>query len=396
MAGALNGVRVFDLTTAGVGPWASMLLAGLGADVIHVEGEGHSSDHVPPQLHGTSCLYIAANRNKRGVQLNLKDPGDVRKAYELLRHCDVFVENFRAGVVERLGFGYERVCQIRPDIVYCSLNGWGKSGPMVDEVANDPAVQAFSGWASINGTPNGPGQMYRHLALLDLTTAAYGALAVLGAILHRRRTGEGQYLEVAMLGASLSVQAPRAAEYFATGRQPPNQGSASSTTAPHQAFLCADQQYLAVGVVREEQWPRLCRAIGRPELAEDERFRTNADRLRNRDALVPLLEGVFRQMHSRWWTKRLTEESVPHARVMEFEHLRFHPQVVENDFLRLFQTPRWGPVYFGGWPWKSEEAVVPMRPGPVPGEHTAEVLSEFGLDTLAHSHAPEAHAAERR
>ncbi|MEK7872306.1 MAG: CoA transferase, partial [Chloroflexota bacterium] len=380
MTGALNGIRVFDLTAAGVGPWAAMLLAGLGADVIHVEGEGRSSDHVPPHLHGTSCLYIAANRNKRSVLLDLKDAADREKAYGLLRHCDIFVENFRAGVVERLGFGYEQVRQFRPDIVYCSLNGWGKTGPMVDEVANDPAVQAFSGWASINGMPRGPGQMYRHLALLDVTTASYGALAILGAILHRKRTGEGQYIEVTMLGSALSVQATRLAEYFVTGQQPPNRGSASSNTAPNEAFLCADRQYLAVGVVQEEQWPRFCRAIGRPELADDAQFRTSADRVRHRDVLSGLLMDVFKQRHTRWWMKRLTEERVPHARFMEFEDLRFHPQVIENDFLRPFQTRHWGPVYFGGWPWKSATAVEPMRPGPLPGEHTTQVLAEFGLD----------------
>ncbi|HXG18023.1 MAG TPA: CoA transferase [Methylomirabilota bacterium] len=380
MPGILDGIRVFDLTIAAVGPWASKLLGEMGADVIKVEApEGELSHVIPPPIKGTAVLYISANFNKRNIVLDLKHEGDRAIALKIIEKSDVFIQNMRPGAVERLGLGYEVVSQINPKIVYVSASAYGRTGPMAKEAGIDPNLQALCGWCSITGQPDGQGEMFRHLAHLDITTSTVIVEAVLQALLARERTGKGQKIEIEMLAGALSLQTNRLAEYFATGEQPRPMGSATSTTVPHQAFLCQDQQYLAVGVVREEQWPRFCRAVKLEELSNDPRFATNPKRVENRAQLIPLLEERFRTKPAAWWVIRLTKEQVPNSRLLNFEALRHHPQVLQNEHIVELQTPHWGALMVDGLPWKFSKAPAgPIRPGGLKGEHTAEVLREFG------------------
>jgi crotonobetainyl-CoA:carnitine CoA-transferase CaiB-like acyl-CoA transferase len=381
MPGILDGIRVFDLTIAAVGPWASKLLGELGADVIKVEApQGELSHVIPPPIKGTAVLYISANFNKRHIVLDLKQEGDRAIALKILEKSDVFIQNMRPGAVERLGLGYDVVAQLNPRLIYVAASAYGRTGPMAKEAGIDPNLQAFSGWCSITGQPGGQGEMFRHLAHLDINTSSMIVEAVLQALLARERTGKGQKIEIEMLAAALSLQTSRVAEYFATNEQPQPMGSAVATTVPHQAFLCEDQKYIAVGVVQEDQWPRFCRAVTLEGLQDDPRFATNPRRVEYRAALIPLLEDRFRTKPAAWWAIRLTKERVPNSRIMDFEALRYHPQVVQNRHIVDLATPHWGTLSVDGLPWQfTKTPAGPIRPGGLKGEHTDEVLQELGI-----------------
>jgi crotonobetainyl-CoA:carnitine CoA-transferase CaiB-like acyl-CoA transferase len=381
MPGILDGIRIFDLSIAAVGPWAAKLLGELGADIIKVEApEGELSHYIPPPIKGTAVLYISANFNKRHIVLDLKQEGDRAIALKIIEKSDVFIQNMRPGAVERLGLGYDTVSQVNPRIIYVSASAYGRTGPMAREAGVDPTVQAFSGWCSITGQPGSQGEMFRHLAHLDLNTSSMIVEAVLQALLARERTGKGQKIEIEMLSAALSLQTSRLAEYFATSQQPQPMGSAVATTVPHQAFLCEDQKYIAVGVVNEDQWPRFCRAVGLEKLSNDPRFATNPKRVEHRTELIPLLEERFRTKPVAWWTIRLTKEQVPNSRIMDFEALQYHPQVLQNQHIVDLSTPHWGTLTVDGLPWKfSKTPAGPIRPGGLKGEHTEEVLQELRI-----------------
>jgi len=222
--------------------------------------------------------------------------------------------------------------------------------------------------------------MFRHLAHIDLTTATTITQAVLEALIARERTGQGQRIEIEMITAAMTLQSTRLAEYFATGSQPEPLGSASSTTAPHQAFECADRRFVAIGVERDEQWTPFCKAMKLPELIIDPRFASNPLRVQNRVALVAILEERFKSKPAAWWMMRLASEKVPNGPVMSFDELRYHPQVRDNEHIVEIDTAHWGRLNVDGLPWKfSRTPAGPIRAGGRPGEHTAEVLAELGI-----------------
>src|SRR5579863_2417794 len=382
MARILEGIRVFDLTIAAVGPWATKLLGAMGADVIKVEAPGGDrlSHAVPPTIKGNSVLYISANHNKRMIELDLKKEADRAIALRIIEQSDVFVQNMRPGAVERLGLGYDVVARVNPRMIYVAASAYGRVGPMAAEAGIDPTVQGFCGWCSITGPDHGRGEMFRHLAHLDLTTATTITQAVLQALIARERTGKGQRIEIEMLTAAMALQTTRLAEYFATGDQPQPLGSASATTVPHQAFECEDRRFIAIGVERNDQWPGFCRALKLDELIADPRFTTNPLRVQNLAALIPILSERFKTKPAKWWMIRLTKEQVPNGPFMSFEELRLHPQVVENRHIVELDTPHWGPLYVDGLPWRFDRTPEgPLRAGGKPGEHTAQVLAELGI-----------------
>ncbi len=379
MAGVLEGIRVFDLTLAAVGPWSAKLLGQLGADVLHIEGpKPELAHHIPPEIAGVGVLYLAANTNKRSVLLDLKRDDDRGRALELAATCDVFVQNMRPGAVEKLGLGYAEVAQRRPDIIYVSASAYGRVGPMATEAGVDPLLQAFCGWSSINGQPGGDGELFRHYAHLDLTTSSMIVEAVLAALYVRAGTGRGQHIELEMLTAALSLQSNHLADHAATGVAPVPLGSASATTAPHQAFRCADGRWLAVAVERDEQWPRLCAALDAADLAADVGLATNAGRLARRDEVAARLATVMTTRPAAWWALCCTRLDVPHGRLLDFDELRHHPQVTANQHLVEVGTDRYGTLVLDGVPWKFETtpAQTPV-PGGVAGAHTEQVLAEL-------------------
>jgi crotonobetainyl-CoA:carnitine CoA-transferase CaiB-like acyl-CoA transferase len=378
----LSGVRVFDMTLAAVGPWASKLLGQLGADVIKVESpEPEMSHQIPPKVKGTGVLYISANFNKRQIVLDLKNDEERAKAYKLARHCDVFIQNMRPGAAEKLGFGYDDIVALRPDVIYVTSSAYGRVGPMATDGGVDPLLQAFSGFTSITGPSGSDGEMFRHLAHLDITTSSNIVEAVLQALVHRERTGQGQHIEIEMVTAALALQHTRLAEYFATGHQPEPMGSASATTVPHQAFCCQDREWLAVGVTEERLWPAFCQAMQLTELVLDARYETNADRVANRAPLEDLLTERFATKPAAWWAHRLTQAGVPNSRILDFDLLRSHPQVVANQHLVQLDTPHFGSLTVDAVPWDfTATPAGPVVAGGLQGEHSAQIRAQFKLD----------------
>lgn len=381
MPGPLQGIRVFDLTMWMVGPWASMQLGALGADVLHVEQPGVAWSSlgagVPPTINGTSIGYITWNMNKRSVYLDLKSTEDRATAYELLKTSDIFLMNMRPGVAERLGIDYDTVSQINPSIVYCSVTGWGESGPMVKRPGADTYVLYFSGFWSTNGAPGGKAEVYRHFTQIDGTTGNYAAQAILMALLARKRIGRGQKIEINMLEAASALQTARIGEYLASGNLPVPMGSAAYATAPDQAFLCEDQRYIGVSAGSEAEWRSFCAAIERPDLLDDQRFRTNMARVIHRDELIAILEPAFKAKPQYYWMMRLSRVKVPCGYPMRFDELRYHPQVTRNDYIVDTETSAWGNVYTGGPPWHFSATPCEWRGTPMPGEHTGEILDEI-------------------
>ena len=338
------------------------------------------SHSVPPKIKGSSVLYISGNYNKRMIELNLKNEADRATALKIVEKSDVFVNNMRPGAVERLGLGYDVVSRVNPKIVYVVACAYGRVGPMAQEAGIDPTVQAFCGWCGITGPENGRGEMFRHLAHIDLTTATIVTQAVLQGLLARERTGKGQRIEVEMLRAAMAIQTNRLAEYFATGVQPRPLGSAASTTVPHQAFECEDSRYVAAGVVNEDQWPGFCRALKLDNLISDARFVSNPLRVENRAELIPIIAARFKTKPAAWWIVRLTKEKVPNGPFLTFDELRYHPQVIANGHIVGIDTPHWGKLNVDSLPWKFDATPAgPIRAGGLPGEHTAEVLAELGI-----------------
>lgn len=381
MAGVLDGIRVFDLTLAAVGPWASKLLGQLGADVIHVEGpKPELAHHIPPEINGTGVLYISANTNKRNIVLDLKQDADRDKAFKILEQCDIFVQNMRPGAVEKLGLGYDEVSRVQPGIVYVSASAYGRVGPMATEAGVDPLLQAFCGWSSVTGEPGGSGEMFRHFAHLDLTTSSMIVEAVLAALLARAHSGRGQHIEIEMLAAALSLQTSRLAEYFAgPSVSPPGpMGSACATSVPQEAFRCLDGTWLAVGVETDDQWARLCSAIGLEELATDGRYRTNRARVEHRTDLVARIGAQLATKPRAWWALCLQRAKVPHARPTDFDELRHHPQILANGYLTEIDSEHFGHLCVEGPPWRfSHTPAEPVAAGGLAGEHTDDVLAEL-------------------
>jgi len=381
MRGPLEGIRVFDLTLIMVGPWSTMNLGALGADVIHIERPGILDSSlgggIPPTINGTSIGHITWNMNKRQLFLDLKAEFDNDTARKLIATCDVFVDNMRPGVADRLGLSYEALSAINPGIVYCTICGWGTTGPMAERTAADPQVQAFTGFATNSGPPGGPGEVYRHFTQMDATTGNYAAMAIMMALLARERTGRGQRIDLTMLQAGTAVQATRIGEYFATGEQPPIFGSAVANMAPSEAFLCQAGTFIGVQAATPAQWRSLCATLGLDDLAADPSLSTIAGRVAARQRISARLADVFKTKPSRWWQLRLGEAQVPCARIMTFEELINHPQVTQNRYIEKVSTRPYGDVYAAGLPWTFDRTPASILPTEAAGAHTGEILDEL-------------------
>jgi crotonobetainyl-CoA:carnitine CoA-transferase CaiB-like acyl-CoA transferase len=396
MGQPLDGITIFDMTHAAVGPWATMMMAGLGANVIKVEiPTGDLQQRIPPRQNGFGTIYAHCNLGKRSIVLDLKNEVDLAKAYRILSHADVFIENMRPGVAARLGFDYKTVAGITPSIIYVDSSAWGPRGPMGRSTGADGPVQAFSGFTSLNGAPGASGEYLRAFGYIDVNASQAVALSLLEALLRRARTGAGQYVETTMLGASMLLQSTRIAEYLASGSASPRLGSASAIIVPDQAFLCLDKAYLAVSAVTEAQWQALCDAVGAADLAADARFSTNAGRVEHRDELIPALESIFESKPRRWWQIRLAEAGVPHARAMGLEQLRHHPQVRDNRFLQSLDVPHAGMMTFADYPWRFSEAPLELRPPPYTGRDTEEILAEYQEEAPQSGGAPVINGVEK-
>lgn len=390
---ALDGIRVLDLSRVLAGPWCTQTLADLGADVIKVERPGSGDDTRtwgPPFLkdregHDTAeaAYYLGTNRNKRSVTCDIASLEGQALVRELAKHCHVVVENFKVGDMARYGLDYASLKAVNPRLVYCSVTGFGQTGPYRERAGYDYAIQGMGGLMSITGERDdlGGGPQKVGVAVADLFTGMYATVGILAALRHAERTGEGQHLDMALLDAQVAMLANLGANYLVSGKVPGRAGNAHQNIVPYQVFEVApaadgmkDHIILAVG--NDGQFAKFCQVAGRPELASDPRFARNQDRVRNRAVLVPLLEEVLRTRRKAEWLPALEAAKVPCGAINNLAEVFADPQVRERGMVHRWEHPLAGSLDLVGSPLKL--SATPVRtdlPPPLLGQHTQEVLS---------------------
>jgi len=378
MAGTLDGITVVDFSRVLAGPYCTMLLADMGADVIKIEQPGKGDDTRawgPPYLGDQSGYYLAVNRNKRGIAIDLKSDAGRQIALDLVRNADVVVENFRVGVMEKLGLGYDELRAIKPDLIYCSISGFGRSGPYSSRPGYDLIAEAMSGFMSVTGEPEGVG-MRAGVAIGDVTTGMMASNMILAALLHRERTGEGQLVEAALLDTIVGWLINANLYYLITGENQPRTGNAHALVVPYQEFQAADLPMI-ITAGNDRLFAALCATIDRPDLPEDPRFRTNSDRIANRAELADLIEAELARKPAAEWAELLEAAGVPSAPINTMAEVFADPHVLARQMLVEVEHATLGSIQLPGVPMKfsATDAAVRSAP-PVLGQHTREVLRE--------------------
>ena len=378
MAGTLDGITVVDFSRVLAGPYCTMLLADMGADVIKIEQPGKGDDTRawgPPYLGDQSGYYLAVNHNKRGIAIDLKSDAGRQIALDLVRNADVVVENFRVGVMEKLGLGYDELRAIKPDLIYCSISGFGRSGPYSSRPGYDLIAEAMSGFMSVTGEPDGVG-MRAGVAIGDVTTGMMASNMILAALLHRERTGEGQLVEAALLDTIVGWLINANLYYLITGENQPRTGNAHALVVPYQEFQAADLPMI-ITAGNDRLFAALCATIDRPDLPEDRRFRTNSDRIANRAELAALIEAELARKSAAEWAELLEAAGVPSAPINTMAEVFADPHVLARQMLVEVEHATLGSIQLPGVPMKfsATDAAVRTAP-PVLGQHTREVLRE--------------------
>ena len=377
---ALDGIRVVDLTRVMTGPNCTMLLGDMGADVIKIEQPGKGDDTRawgPPFIGDISAYYLSINRNKRSLTLNLKSEAGKQILWKLIESADVVVENFSPGTVDRLGFGYDSVKERRPSIVYCSISGFGQQGPSRDRTAYDLIVQGMSGLMSVTGEADG-GPTRFGVPIADIAAGMFGAYAIVNALFHRERTGEGQYIDNSMLGGQVALLTYQAGIYFATHEAPQRTGNAHPIVAPYQTFHSKDG-YVNVASGNDGIFTRLCNAMGLERLLSEPRFKDNVGRITNLPALVAEIESVFTQYTTDEIVQRLDAASVPCGAIYTVDQVFNDPQAQHYNLSQRVPHPTLGEVDQVGFPYQLSGTPCEIRLAPpLLGQHTAEILQELG------------------
>lgn len=379
-AGPLRGVKVLDLTHVMAGAYCTMLLADLGAGVIKIEKPRTGDDTRRMGMmtsHGESAAFMAVNRNKRSAVIDLKSHEGVEVLLRLASTADILVENFRPGTMQRLGLGYDALAAVNLGLVYCSISGYGTTGPYAHQGGFDLVAQGMSGLMSLTGEPGRP-PVKVGVPICDLNAGMFAAQGALAAYIHARASGQGQHVETSLLEAGIAYTVWESALYFETGDVAEPTGSAHRLSAPYEAFRTKDG-YITVGAANQRNWERLCVAIGREALLADERFAQPSDRLTNRDALAALLSDVFRMRTTQAWVELLTREEVPCGPIYDLAQVHEDPHVQARHLVVDVDHPTAG---------VTRSLVVPIRlsatptsvrlPAPLLGQHTEPILLESG------------------
>jgi len=377
---ALAGVRILDLSRVLAGPWCTMVLGDLGADVIKIENPGGGDDTRgwgPPYTGGESAYFFCANRNKRSVAVDLSKPEGQAIIRALAAKCDVVVENFRAGALKRYGLDYDSLRAGREDLIYCSISGYGRTSPMADRAGYDYIVQAEGGLMSINGDSQGE-PMKVAVAVADLFTGMYAVQAILAAIIARRNDGLGQLIDMALFDCQLAMLANVGSSYLVSGEEPVRYGNGHPTVVPYQVFPTADSE-IVVAVGNDKQFSSFCESVlQRPDIAADERYATNGQRVVNRETLISLISGILRTRGSADWLKRLAATGIPTGQVRSVGEALESPEAQARGMVKTMSHPTAGEVRFVGSPIHLIGTPVQQRfPPPTLGQHTEEVLREL-------------------
>jgi crotonobetainyl-CoA:carnitine CoA-transferase CaiB-like acyl-CoA transferase len=381
-AGPLEGLKVVDLSHIMAGPACSMLLADMGAEVIKVEkipGGEDARRMVPPTVADESAAFLIMNRNKRGIALNLKTEAGRGVLSRLLKDADVLIENYRRGTMEKMGFSYEALHAVNPKLIYCSISGFGRTGPYADRGGFDLVAQGMSGLMSITGERTGSPPMKAGAPVTDITAGILACVGVLAALHARESSGLGQMVDTSLFEAGITLTYWHSAICFATGQSPGPMGSAHPLNAPYQAFPASDG-WITVGAANQENWLRLLEALGAPELRDDPRFVNNAQRMRNLSALTAALTPLFQRRTVAEWQHQLEEAGVPAGPVLDIAQMQADPQALAREMIVETTHPTAGKVKAIGLPIKfSDTPGRVRRAAPLLGQHTAEVLREHGF-----------------
>jgi crotonobetainyl-CoA:carnitine CoA-transferase CaiB-like acyl-CoA transferase len=393
MARPLEGVRVLDLTQFLAGPFGTMILGDMGADVIKIESPAGEPQRTAMRLSdgGESPTFIALNRNKRGMVINLREPEGRDLFHQLVRHADVLVENFRPGVTKRLGIDYDTLRELRPELIYASITGFGSGGPYADRPGLDLIAQGMSGLMSITGEPSGE-PVKCGVPVTDLTAGMFAVIGILNAYIARERTGKGQLVTSSLFEAGLSLAIHESVQYWATGAVPQRLGSAHRVAAPYQALPTRDG-WMTVGAGTQPMWERMCAAIGRDDLLADARFATNADRMTHREELQDELSRTLTTADTDHWVRVIDEAGIPAGPILDYAQVLEHPHTEAVGMVTHADHPTAGHIRMLGSPVKlSDMPARSPRPAPLLGEHTDEILAELGIhpDRMATLHEAEA------
>ena len=380
MASPLAHIKVVEISVAMAGPFCGMMLADYGADVVKVERVGHGDDSRawPPHFHGGMSHYFAsANRNKRSIALDLKDREGVAVARRLIEDADVLVDNYRFGALARAGLDYELLAVANPRLIYCSISGFGASGPRRDDPANDLFMQAFSGGMSITGEIGGS-PMKMGLSVADIGAGLMGTIGIMMALEARHTTGRGQRVDTSLLEGQVSMLSYHLCRYFSTGKVPEPAGSGSATQIPYQAFKAADD-WIVIAAFNQRMWGGFCSAVGCPEWERDPRFTDANARVRHRDALLSLIGETLARQPAQHWIGSLDAAGVPCTRVNRINQAVEEDQVAAREMIREVDVPDLGRIKVAGLPIKLSDTPGRIeRHPPHLGEHTEEVLRALG------------------
>ena len=394
LPGALSHIRVLDLSRILAGPWAAQMLGDLGAEVIKVERPGVGDDTRgwgPPYVkdadgHDTtdSTYCLSPNRNKQSITVDFTQPEGQKIVRDLASKSDVVIENFKVGGLKKYGLDYESLKSLNPRLIYCSITGFGQTGPYAPRAGYDFLIQGLGGLMSFTGRPDdepGGGPMKVGVALTDIMTGMYASTAILAALTNRAETGVGQYIDMALLDVQVGVLSNQALNYLHTGKIPQRMGNAHPNVVPYQDFQTSDG-YVIIAIGNDGQFSRLAQAMGKPEWGSDPQYSTNAQRVKNRVNLISQMNDITRTRTTDGWVALLEQVGVPCGAINDLEHVFKDAQVVARNMQISMQHPKYGTVPLVGNPIRlSETPVQYKRPPPALGEHTAEVLNELlGID----------------